>query len=115
MNAKTLIGLLVLIVVVIGGYFWWKQHQTTTVASTSGSETTATSEATPTAPEEPVLHIYNWSDYIAEDTVKKFEDATGIKVTYDTYDSNETSRPKFSRATQAMTSLYRHPFPFSIV
>ena len=35
------------------------------------------------------LNIYNWNDYIAEETLKKFEAETGIKVTYDVYDSNE--------------------------
>ena len=40
------------------------------------------------------LHIYNWSDYIAEDTIAKFEAATGIKVTYDVYDSNEVLEAK---------------------
>jgi spermidine/putrescine-binding protein len=35
------------------------------------------------------LRVYNWSDYIAEDTVPKFEAETGIKVVYDTYESNE--------------------------
>jgi spermidine/putrescine transport system substrate-binding protein len=35
------------------------------------------------------LHIYNWSDYIAEDVVPAFEKETGIKTTYDTYESNE--------------------------
>ncbi|MDY0329187.1 MAG: extracellular solute-binding protein [Thiomonas sp.] len=37
-----------------------------------------------------VLNIYNWSDYIAPTTVPGFEKATGIKVRYDTFDSNET-------------------------
>ncbi|MBF0679035.1 MAG: polyamine ABC transporter substrate-binding protein [Devosia sp.] len=41
------------------------------------------------AQEEPVLNIYNWSDYIAEDTIANFEAETGIKVNYDVYDSNE--------------------------
>lgn len=41
-----------------------------------------------------VLHVYNWSDYIAEDTVALFEEATGIKVTYDVYDSNEVLEAK---------------------
>ncbi len=45
-----------------------------------------------TAQEE--LHIYNWSDYIAEDTIANFEKATGIKVTYDVYDSNEILEAK---------------------
>ncbi|HED12985.1 MAG TPA: polyamine ABC transporter substrate-binding protein [Gammaproteobacteria bacterium] len=43
---------------------------------------------------EKVLHIYNWSDYIAEDTIKQFEAKTGIKVTYDVYDSNEVLEAK---------------------
>lgn len=41
------------------------------------------------AQEEPVLNVYNWSDYIAEDTIANFEAETGIKVNYDVYDSNE--------------------------
>ena len=32
------------------------------------------------AQEEPVLNVYNWSDYIAEDTIANFEAKTGIKV-----------------------------------
>ena len=46
------------------------------------------------AQEEPVLNVYNWSDYIAEDTIEKFEAETGIKVTYDVYDSNEVLETK---------------------
>ncbi len=41
------------------------------------------------AQEEPVLNVYNWSDYIAEDTIANFEAETGIKVNYDVYDNNE--------------------------
>jgi spermidine/putrescine transport system substrate-binding protein len=40
-------------------------------------------------PIEKELHIYNWSDYIADDTVPNFEKEFGVKVTYDTYESNE--------------------------
>ena len=46
------------------------------------------------APEAKVLNIYNWSDYIAEDTIKNFEKETGIKVNYDNYDSNEILHTK---------------------
>ncbi len=38
---------------------------------------------------EHELHIYNWSDYIADDTVAGFEREFGVRVTYDTYESNE--------------------------
>src|SRR5579875_617332 len=44
--------------------------------------------------EDKVLNIYNWSDYIAPDTIAKFEAATGIKVNYDVYDSNEVLEAK---------------------
>ena len=41
-----------------------------------------------------VLHVYNWSDYIAEDTLANFEKETGIKVVYDVFDSNEVLEAK---------------------
>jgi putrescine transport system substrate-binding protein len=44
--------------------------------------------------EQKVLNIYNWSDYIGDDTLKNFEKETGIKVNYDTYDSNEILHSK---------------------
>lgn len=31
------------------------------------------------AAEQKTLHVYNWSDYIAPDTVANFEKETGIK------------------------------------
>src|SRR5580692_1212526 len=40
--------------------------------------------------EEKRLFIYNWTDFIGRDTVSEFEKETGIKVTYDVYDSEET-------------------------
>jgi len=46
------------------------------------------------AAEQKVLNIYNWSDYIAEDTIKNFEKETGIKVRYDNFDSNEMLHAK---------------------
>ncbi len=42
------------------------------------------------AAEEKRLYIYNWSDFIGPDTIAKFEQLTGIKVTYDVYDAEET-------------------------
>ena len=44
--------------------------------------------------EEPVLNVYNWSDYIAEDTIANFEERTGITVNYDVFDSNEVVEAK---------------------
>ncbi|MEX2334846.1 MAG: extracellular solute-binding protein, partial [Pseudohongiella sp.] len=42
-----------------------------------------------TAVAQESVNIYNWSDYIAEDTVSNFQSQTGISVSYDVYDSNE--------------------------
>jgi len=41
-----------------------------------------------------VLNVFNWSDYIGEKTLANFEAETGIKVTYDVMDSNETLETK---------------------
>ena len=43
---------------------------------------------------QKVVNVYNWSDYIAEDTIKNFEKETGIKVRYDTFDNNEIVHAK---------------------
>lgn len=44
--------------------------------------------------EDQVVNIYNWSDYVAEDTINNFEEKTGIKVIYDVFDSNELVESK---------------------
>ncbi|MDB4073579.1 polyamine ABC transporter substrate-binding protein [Ascidiaceihabitans sp.] len=43
---------------------------------------------------EGELNIYNWSDYVAEDTIANFEAQTGITVNYDVFDSNEVLEAK---------------------
>jgi len=50
--------------------------------------------AHPAAAQDGELHIYNWSDYIGEDTIASFEEETGIDVIYDVYDSNEVLEAK---------------------
>lgn len=40
------------------------------------------------------VNIYNWSDYIAQDTLEKFEAETGIRPVYDVFDSNEIVEAK---------------------
>jgi len=44
--------------------------------------------------EDKVINIYNWSDYIADDTLANFEKETGIKVRYDNFDNNEIVHAK---------------------
>ncbi|MCC5976636.1 MAG: polyamine ABC transporter substrate-binding protein [Salinarimonas sp.] len=36
-----------------------------------------------------VVNVYNWSDYIDPATLEAFTEETGIRVVYDTYDTNE--------------------------
>ena len=40
--------------------------------------------------DDNVVNVYNWADYIGEDTIEKFEAEFGIKVNYDVYDAAET-------------------------
>ncbi len=57
------------------------------------------------AADENVLNVYNWADYIAPDTIEKFEAEYGIKVNYDIYDSSQVVDVKLLAATAATTSL----------
>lgn len=41
-----------------------------------------------------VVRVYNWGDYIDEDVISMFEEETGIKVIYDTFETNEEMYPK---------------------
>ncbi|RWC01557.1 polyamine ABC transporter substrate-binding protein [Mesorhizobium sp.] len=44
--------------------------------------------------QERVVNVYNWSDYIDSSIIDDFTKETGIKVTYDTFDSNELLETK---------------------
>ncbi len=46
------------------------------------------------AAEDPVVNVYNWSDYIDEEILAEFEAETGIRVVYDVFDSNEVLETK---------------------
>ncbi|WP_370870187.1 extracellular solute-binding protein [Rhodoferax sp.] len=50
--------------------------------------------AAPVNTEEKVLNIYNWADYIPEGMIATFEKETGIKVNYDTFETNEALHAK---------------------
>ncbi len=43
----------------------------------------------PASPRERVLNLYIWSNYIAPETLRKFEERHGVRVNVDLYDSNE--------------------------
>lgn len=59
-----------------------------------GEEPAKTAGETPKPAASTTVNVYNWSDYIAEDTIPNFEAKTGIKVTYDVFDSNEVLETK---------------------
>jgi len=54
----------------------------------------ASAPALPVNAEEKVLNIYNWPDYVPEGMVAAFEKETGIKVNYDTFETNEALHAK---------------------
>ncbi len=65
------------------------------VACGKKEEPVAAAPAPAPAPaEEKVLNIYNWPDYIPEGMVAAFEKESGIKVNYDTFETNEALHAK---------------------
>jgi len=50
--------------------------------------------ALPLQAEEKVLNLYSWADYVAAQTLERFERATGYKVRYDTFDTSEVLETK---------------------
>ncbi|MDO8250359.1 MAG: extracellular solute-binding protein, partial [Rhodoferax sp.] len=50
--------------------------------------------AAPVNTEEKVLNIYNWPDYVPEGMIAAFEKESGIKVNYDTFETNEALHAK---------------------
>jgi putrescine transport system substrate-binding protein len=82
-------------------------------AAMAAAVAAAASISTPSRADEPKqLNVYNWSDYIAEDTVPAFEKATGIKVTYDVYDSNETLEAKLLSGRTGYDIVVPSAMPF---
>lgn len=65
------------------------------------------------AAEEPVLHVYNWSDYIADEVLEQFQTETGIKVVYDVYDSNEVLEAKLLAGHSGYDLVFPTARPFA--
>jgi putrescine transport system substrate-binding protein len=62
--------------------------------SAPGSAAGSASASVPPGPEEKVVNVYNWSDYIEPSVLADFQKETGIKVNYDVFDSNEVLETK---------------------
>jgi putrescine transport system substrate-binding protein len=65
------------------------------------------------ATEEPVVYVFNWSDYIAKESIKQFEESTGIKVVYDEYDSNEILEAKLLTGSTGYDLIFPSARPFA--
>ena len=70
------------------------------VAAPAEPAPVAAAPAAPAAPagpvydDEKVLNIYNWPDYVPEGMIAAFEKESGIKVNYDTFETNEALHAK---------------------
>ena len=60
-----------------------------------------------------VVNVYNWSDYVAEDTIPGFESATGIRVNYDVYSENETLEAKLTAGGAGYDVVFPSARPFA--
>jgi len=80
-----------------------------------GKAPDAASPADPAAAQQGPrqLNIYNWSDYVAEDTIARFEKETGIKVVYDVYDSNEMLEAKLLAGSSGYDVVFPSARPFA--
>jgi len=58
------------------------------------------------------LNVYNWSDYIGEDTIADFEEEFGIDVSYDVYDNNETVEAKLLAGNSGYDIVVPTAMPF---
>lgn len=66
-------------------------------ATPAESAPVAAAPAAPAGPVldgEKVLNIYNWPDYVPDGMIAAFEKETGIKVNYDTFETNEALHAK---------------------
>ena len=59
------------------------------------------------------LNVYNWSDYVAPDTIANFEAATGIRVNYDVYSENETLETKLVAGGSGYDVVFPSARPFA--
>lgn len=60
-----------------------------------------------------LLHVYNWSDYVAEDTIAQFTRTSGIRVVYDVYDSNEMLEAKLVAGGSGYDVVFPSARPFA--
>ena len=62
---------------------------------------------------EQTVHIYNWNDYFAEDTLSGFQQASGIRPVLDLYDSNEVLEAKLLAGRSGYDLIFPTARPFA--
>ena len=62
---------------------------------------------------EQSVHIYNWNDYFAEDTLPGFQTATGIRPVLDVYDANEVLEAKLLAGSSGYDVVFPTARPFA--
>ncbi|MEQ8968146.1 MAG: polyamine ABC transporter substrate-binding protein [Azospirillaceae bacterium] len=84
-----------------------------TLGALAGSVAAVALMAGPAAAQESdQLNVYNWSDYIGEDTIANFEEEFGIEVSYDVYDNNETVEAKLLAGNSGYDIVVPTAMPF---
>jgi putrescine transport system substrate-binding protein len=73
----------------------------------------ATSAALPTSALAEQLHLYNWNDYFAEDTLSGFAERAGIEPVLDVYDSNEVLEAKLFAGSSGYDLVFPTARPFA--
>ncbi len=67
------------------------------------------------AADKPVLNVYNWDDYIDDETIPEFEEKFGVKVNYDVYDSNETLLAKLQAGASGFDVIFPSDYMVEIM
>jgi spermidine/putrescine-binding protein len=65
--------------------------------------------------EGQTLNVYNWTIYIAEDTIPNFEAACGVDVTYDNYFTNEELLAKLQQGNPGYDVIVPSDYMIAIV
>jgi putrescine transport system substrate-binding protein len=63
--------------------------------------------------EPQILNVYNWPDYMAEDTIKNFEAKTGIKVNYTLYSNNDVLEQQLAATPDGFDVVFPSARPYA--
>lgn len=64
---------------------------------------------------KPVLHLYNWADYIKPDLIRQFEREFGCRVVLDTFDSNESMFARIRAGAQGYDIIFPSSYMVQIM